>query len=381
MIITTDIARPIVDQIMKAIDYNITIMNHKGIVVASTNAKQIDKPHLGALKALELKSKSITEPINSELTDFTEIEVNVPIEVNNEIVGVVGITGNSDCIDKFIHMIKITVETLLEQQVMIEQLRFKRTALEEWVQNIIDTDYHNIPILESKAEYFNIDITISCCVFAIEIKDFNQAVFDFETLHQNEARIIKMLRMYFPYSFFATFLGKDRFIIGLPEKNKKDMERFVEVGREINRQLEQEGLTSYIGIGSASEGILGYRSSYLEALQSIDILKQVRSKDKVAHINEWGILRLLAQIPSDFRCLYLDQFSKRMPALSSELEETLVVYLENELNIKETAVILHIHRNTLIYRLDKIKELWGLDPRSFHDAVKLQVINLIKELK
>ncbi len=381
MVITTDIAKPIVDHVMKAIEYNVSIVNHEGIVVAGGSSEQIDTLHPGALKAMESNNKFISEPTGFHQISSTDVEINVPIELNDEIVGAVGIIGDPTSIDKFIQMIKVTVEALLEQQLMIDQLRFKRTALEEWVQNIIDSGFHNIALLESKADYFNIDTTVSCSVFALEIEDFNHAAYDYESLHQNEVRIIKMLRLYFPYSFFATYLGKGLFIIGLPVKRNKDMNRFIELGKEFHRQLKQEGLKNYIGIGSAGEGVLGYRASYREALQSIDILKQVRSEKKVALITEWGILRLLSQIPSDYRRFYLEQFSKRKPTLNSELEETLLVYLEHELNIKETSDTLHIHRNTLIYRLDKIKEMWGLDPRSFHDAIKLQVIYMIKTLK
>lgn len=381
MIITSGIAQPIVDQMIKVIDYNVNIMNHEGIIVASGDETRIHQVHQGALEAIELGRERIINKSDYGNMVGTNIGVNVPIEIRNNIVGVAGITGDPTKIYKFIHIIKITVETLLEQQLLIEQLRYKQTALEDWVQDIIDEDYNNIPLLESKADYFNIDITLDCSVFAIEIIDFNQSTYDYETMQKNEVRIIKLLKLYFPQSFFPTYLGKGIFIMGLPVKYKKDVNRLVELGGILHQKVKEQGLLSYIGIGNNNSGIMGYRTSYLEALQSIDIIKQTNSNKSVAHITEWGVLQLLAQIKPNYRQNYIEKFWNNKTLLGEELEETLKTFLKYDLNIKKTSETMHVHRNTLVYRLEKIKEICGLDPRNFGDAVKLQVLAWCMMLK
>lgn len=380
MIITTDIAQSIVNEMINVIDYNVNIMNHEGVIVASGDPDRINQIHQGALEAIELKRERIIHRPDNQIMLGTNVGVNVPIEINKEIVGVVGITGDPTKIYKLIHVIKITVETLLEQQLLIEQLRYKQTALEEWVQNLADSTYSDISILESKANYLNIDLSLKCTFIAIEIKDFNKTVFDYKILHQNEVKIIKAIKLYFPQALFPTYLGKGLFIIGYPMKTNKNNKQYTNTCRDFQIQLKKEGYDSYVGIGCLNKGIMGYRASLLEALQSIDILKQIKSEKKIAHITEWGILQLFAQIPANLRRTYLSQFTNRKPVLTKELEETLIYYLNNELNIKQTSKEMHIHRNTLIYRLDKIKSLWGLDPRKFSDAVKLQLIYWCKQL-
>src|SRR5690625_695656 len=200
MIITTEIAQPIVDKMINVIDYNVNIMNHEGVIVASGDKDRIHQVHQGALEAIELKRERIIHQSDYEHMLGTNIGVNVPIEINSKIVGVVGITGEPTKIYKYIQIIKITVENILKQQLLIEQLRYKTTALDEWVQNMIKEDFNDIPLLESQAEYFSIDISKQCVITSIQIQDFNKGVYDYELLQKNETNIIRKLRLYFPQS-------------------------------------------------------------------------------------------------------------------------------------------------------------------------------------
>ena len=381
LILTSAIAQPIVDEMMKVIDYNVNMMNHEGVIVASGDPERIHQIHQGALEAIELRRERIIHQTDFRNMQGTNKGVNVPIEIEDNIVGVVGITGEPTKIYKYIHIIKITVETLLEQQLLMEQLRYKQTTLEEWVNHLADTKYNNISLLESKANYLQIDLLKSCSVIAIEIKDFNKAILDYEMRYKNEIKILKTLKLYFPQSLFSTYLGQGVFVVAQPLKNNPDVNLCMQTCQELNQTLENEGFVNYIGIGCKNKGIMGLRSSLVEARQSIDILKQFESGESVAHITEWGSIQLLAFIPANLRKSYLAQFFHQKPSLPPELKETLRFYLENDLNNKITSEMMHIHRNTLIYRLDKIKELWGLDPRKFRDAVKLQLVFWCEKLK
>ncbi len=380
MIITEDVAQPIVDQMIKVIDYNVNIMNDKGVIVASGDQSRIHQIHQGALEAIELKRERIIYRSDYKNMMGTVMGVNVPIEINSNIIGVVGITGDPTNIYKYIHIIKVTVESLLKQQLLIEQLRYKQTELEEWIQNLADVNFNDFSLLNSKAEYLNIDTNKSCSIVVIEIKDFNKTISDFEKLRQQEKEINRTIKLFFHQSIFQTYLSKGIFVVGYPILNENDRNRCMDTCGKIHKQLVNDSLMNYIGIGETKRGIYGYRLSIFEALQSIDIIKQVNSKQKVASITDWGIVQLIAQIPASVRKNYISQFSDNKHKLYGELEETLNMYLGSNLNIKETSEKMHIHRNTLVYRLDKIKEIWGLDPRRFNDATKLQLLYWCKRL-
>src|SRR5690625_2769403 len=87
-------AQPIVDQMIKVIDYNVNIMNHEGLIVASGDKSRIHQKHQGALEAIELKRERVIYEPDFEDMVGTNIGVNVPIEIKEDIVGVVGITGD-----------------------------------------------------------------------------------------------------------------------------------------------------------------------------------------------------------------------------------------------------------------------------------------------
>ncbi|WP_153720903.1 CdaR family transcriptional regulator [Sporosarcina cascadiensis] len=379
MLITADIAQPIVDEIMKVIDYNVNIMNEKGIIVASGDSERTNQVHQGALEAIELKRERIIHTVNDAKMVGTSAGVNVPIVIKERIVGVVGITGDPKKIYKFIHIIKITVETLLEQQLLIEQLRFKQTALEDWIHKLRDKENNDLARLENEASYLSIDLAKKCKMIAVQISNFNASVFDYEILHQNETQIFNTIKQYFPFNSFVAGLGKGMFVVCIVANREFEL-GYYKTCKEFSEKLKTEGFFNYIGIGGIYEGIFGYRTSLLEAIQSIDILKQSNSKRTIAHISDWGTMNLVAQIPKNYRQTFITSFLNQKPPLTKEIEETLQVFLSNNLNLKKTALEMHIHRNTLIYRLDKIKESWGLDPRKFSDALNLQMMIWCKML-
>ena len=88
--------------------------------------------------------------------------------------------------------------------------------------------------------------------------------------------------------------------------------------------------------------------------------------------------KLLYVIPETEKNLFINQVFKRNdPVLEREMLSTLESFFDLECNVSETAKILYIHRNTLLYRLDKFKQETGLDVRSFNDAVLIRIAVLL----
>ena len=91
--------------------------------------------------------------------------------------------------------------------------------------------------------------------------------------------------------------------------------------------------------------------------------------------------RILKEIPAERRSAFAKELTLRNPALMTEVtQETIRTFLESDLSLTETSKKLFIHRNTLIYRLDKIREDTGLDIRNFHDALILRILLLLNEM-
>ena len=111
------------------------------------------------------------------------------------------------------------------------------------------------------------------------------------------------------------------------------------------------------------------------------MLENIKSPNDIKNLSydELGIGRLIYQLPSKLCELFLDEIFKKegLDVLDDETLQTIDKFFENNLNVSETSRQLFVHRNTLVYRLDKIEQLTGLDLRKFDDAVVFKVAVLV----
>lgn len=140
-------------------------------------------------------------------------------------------------------------------------------------------------------------------------------------------------------------------------------------------------LSLVIGIGTIVYHIRELARSYKEAQVAIDVGKVFDTEKEIIHYENLGIGRLIYQLPTTLCEMFLQEVFKKNP-ISSLYPETLYTinkFFENNLNVSETARKLFVHRNTLVYRLEKIKKLTGLDLREFDDAITFKVALMVKQ--
>ena len=118
-----------------------------------------------------------------------------------------------------------------------------------------------------------------------------------------------------------------------------------------------------------------------EAGVAIDVGKVFDTEKTVINYENLGIGRLIYQLPTILCQMFLQEVFKKNPidALDQETLLTINKFFENNLNVSETARKLFVHRNTLVYRLEKIKKLTGLDLREFDDAITFKVALMVKK--
>jgi len=152
--------------------------------------------------------------------------------------------------------------------------------------------------------------------------------------------------------------------------------------RQIQEALEKElGLAVVVGIGTVVAGIRELARSYKEAQLAIEVGKVFETEQTIVNYENLGIGRLIYQLPTTLCEMYLQEVFKKNPidALDQETLFTINKFFENNLNVSETARKLFVHRNTLVYRLEKIKKLTGLDLREFDDAITFKVALMVKK--
>ena len=152
--------------------------------------------------------------------------------------------------------------------------------------------------------------------------------------------------------------------------------------RSISDSLSTELYTHVlVGIGTTVESIKDLAVSFKEAQIALEVGKVFDTEKTIVSYENLGIARLIYQLPTTLCDMFLREIFKRgsIESLDHETLFTIQRFFENNLNVSETSRKLFVHRNTLVYRLEKIKKLTGLDLREFDDAIVFKVALMVKK--
>ena len=187
--------------------------------------------------------------------------------------------------------------------------------------------------------------------------------------------------------------GKD-FITAIDEKNVIVVHEMIQgdgypeaekYAKEVLEQLKNESIFNiHIAYGTIIHDIKEVSKSYKEAKLALDVGKIFFSEKDIIAYNTLGIGRLIYQLPIPLCKMFIREiFEGKSPDdFDEETLTTINKFFENSLNVSETSRQLYIHRNTLVYRLDKIQKSTGLDLRVFEDAITFKIaLMVVKYMK
>ena len=163
---------------------------------------------------------------------------------------------------------------------------------------------------------------------------------------------------------------------GYPEMEK--------VAHEILEILKAEGEEVHIAYGTIVNDIKEVSKSYKEAKLALDVGKIFFDEKDIVAYSTLGIGRLIYQLPLPLCKMFIREiFEGKSPdEFDEETLTTINKFFENSLNVSETSRQLYIHRNTLVYRLDKLQKSTGLDLRVFEDAITFKIaLMVVKYMK
>ena len=156
----------------------------------------------------------------------------------------------------------------------------------------------------------------------------------------------------------------------------------LELAKTIEDSLKSQlYLKTTIGIGTVAEHLRELADSYKEAQVAIEVGKVFDTEKTIITYENLGIGRLIYQLPTTLCEIFLTEVFKKnsIDTLDQETLFTINKFFENNLNVSETSRKLFVHRNTLVYRLEKIKKLTGLDLREFDHAIIFKVALMVKK--
>ena len=165
-------------------------------------------------------------------------------------------------------------------------------------------------------------------------------------------------------------------------KENKEIEKF---SKGLIGQLQKDGLKNvHVSYGTVVHEIKEVSRSYKEARMALDVGKIFFDERDIIAYSELGIGRLIYQLPIPLCKMFIKEiFDGKSPDdFDEETLTTIYKFFENSLNVSETSRQLFIHRNTLVYRLDKLQKSTGLDLRVFEDAITFKIaLMVVKYMK
>lgn len=351
--LTKEIAQKIVDKMMDVVPYNINIMDRKGVIIGSGEGERIGKMHQGALEAISNKSEveNYSEEVN------VKPGINTPIIFMGEIAGVIGITGNPDVVRQFSKIVKTTAELLISEQYSLKNYMMKEKVKEEYIYEWLYIKERYSTEFIIRGESIGINTNKERRIIVIQYEEVN----------------LKSIR----YAI-SSVLHCDEYFINISPKrivvilyNNKIMDRLESLKNKLN------DINILIGVGNANTII---NKSLIESLEALEVGSSLYQEEnlfyyeKVSFFHGWEEKINKKQVESIIDMIEGDGYKE-------ELIETLLSFIELNGEKNVIADKLHIHRNTLNYRLNKIEEITEKSFNNYMDLYQYISLYILFKLK
>ena len=214
--------------------------------------------------------------------------------------------------------------------------------------------------------------------------DAPRAVFLVRQVGSSDVATVDVLSGMFPDKLqdFVLSINENDIAVIKQLGNNTSAEDLEKLARAMEETLKSELFVKVvIGIGTVAEHLRELADAYKEAQTAIDVGKVFDTEKSVMHYENLGIGRLIYQLPTTLCEIFLTEVFKKnsIDSLDQETLFTINKFFENNLNVSETSRKLFVHRNTLVYRLEKIKKLTGLDLRQFDHAIVFKVALMVRK--
>lgn len=328
-------AQTIVKKMMDKIPYNINMMDENGYIIASGNSSRLNTLHVGAQMAIEQRKALLME---KEYGVHGQPGINMPVFFNNDIVGVIGITGNPTKVQPLAALLRTATELLLEQTEIDKKRRESEHLINnflfQWTQ-ITDNIESNTDLLLT-ANKLNINIMKPRTAIAIKGQQSSNFRIDAKDFIIPLSGNIKIILTEFRQNILTIidYCTNHNLIIGVGEQT-------INVGKSINQAVQTINFNTIL----PQKNFIYYRQ--IEFWDNL--LKTSTMKNQLLEL---------------FRSLNTSQ-------MGQDLIATIGAYVVNNQNVDQTSKYLHVHRNTLNYRLKKINAITEYNPQETLDLFRL----------
>ncbi|MCL5093854.1 MAG: helix-turn-helix domain-containing protein [Patescibacteria group bacterium] len=339
---------------------------------------------------LDLRNNIIAKSDSFASLNKINKEKTIPITFQSEKLGSIYINEDPKKVKEMKDVLKTLIEMFLEQETLLEKIPLKDRYLDKFVYDLLYQKSDDEDLFE-QSKIFNINLKIPRVAITILINGNERNILTgtnitgeekenyIQRIRENIGRAINSFYTSHKENI-VSYIGDNIFVIlkdiGQHQHIKESVDHFNKTIETLHYVIKSEirnPLT--IGVGRYYEGISGLSQSFGEALLTARLGEDLWGNDGIYHFDNFGVLAPVLSGLDKKACGYpSDMFSKF--SNKPEVIKTLNTFFDTNMSLTETAKKLKIHRNTLIYRLDKIAETLKLDPRVFDSAVQIKLAML-----
>lgn len=343
----------IIHQMRDAVDRIIGVIDDNGVIIACSELVKIGEMRQGVRDELAYTSDAITSG------GYTY----KPIGTSSKWEYIVFIEGEDKYAEKIATILAVSLSN-------IKNLYDEKYDKNSFIKNIIlDNILPSDIYIKSKELGFNAEE--SRVVFLIKFHS------------KSDVLSFDMVQNIFPdkNKDYVISTGETDIVLVKEVKPGTDIKEIEKIAKNIADTLNAEFYVKVsIGIGTVVDNIKDLARSYKEAQVAFEVGKVFDTEKNIISYENLGIGRLIYQLPTTLCEMFLQEVFKNgsLDSLDRETLMTIQAFFENNLNVSETSRKLFVHRNTLVYRLEKIRKLTGLDLREFDHAITFKVALMVK---
>ena len=345
------IAQQIVDSIKNICDHDINFIDTDGIIYASTDASRTGDFHAAGKQAAQSGETVVVEE-DSPLAG-TRRGINMPIRYNGEIIAVIGITGDPEETGRYAYLAQRITTLLLKEHDLDRESQNRRTRINYVIRSMIHQE--NIDqtfMLETLQQSGIRDTDAPYRTLVVQL----DSRYNPSNLSMIESEILRVFSLVKPCLYTFNYPGEYVLI-----SEAGSLECRLPCFRDLAQRFR--GLLK-IGVGEERPLTRQYRSYQAARL----CLKSMSSEQDFALFEDLDLEILLGSVSDHARLAFLDRVTA---SLEEDDRELLSAYFGRSMSLKKTCEALFIHKNTLQYRLKRIADRTGYDPRAFQDAAVL----------
>jgi carbohydrate diacid regulator len=379
-LLSTALAQDIVSRTMRIIPFNVNVMDAHGVILASGDPDRVGELHDGALLALAKRATVEVDAASARLMHGAKPGINLPLVVNGQLAGAVGLSGPPPEVRQFGELVRLTAEMILEQAGLAGELQRDTRYREAFLLNLIRGDAGARPELEAWGRRLGLDFSRVQLVFLFEL---DEAAAPAEQALAEIQRLQLQLLARRPGLLSATVSPHEMVVLDSVEPDT----RTPQDGHQRRLQAlaalaaEECRLPHTLAMGLALPGIEAAAISWQSARAAARIGRRRHPDQREFSYDALALPVLLSGLDAGWQAAEL---RKPMARLARErngalLRETLAAWFVHDESSAATASALGIHRNTLDYRLRRIEEVTGLLLARSEDRLLLYVSGLLSQ--